>query len=202
MSPERRQCTAIAKATGQRCRKAPILGGSVCAKHGGSAGQVRRAAARRLETAAVEAEVANLVAFDALEGVSDPLGVLAELAARALATERALSARVNELAQDDRLRYQASGSGAEMLRAEVGLWERWHKQAAHLADALAKHNWEARRVALNARQGRLAAEIVKAIFARLDLSPAQAAMAPVVAAEEFRRAAAIERATVEGQVVP
>lgn len=43
----RRQCKAHKK-TGERCKKAPIKGGVVCNKHGGSAPQVRRAARDRL----------------------------------------------------------------------------------------------------------------------------------------------------------
>lgn len=42
-----RQCTAKNSA-GQRCKKAAIKGGTVCATHGGSAPQVRRKAALRL----------------------------------------------------------------------------------------------------------------------------------------------------------
>lgn len=44
-----RQCTATAKATGERCRATAIRGGNVCIKHGGAAGQVRAAARRRLD---------------------------------------------------------------------------------------------------------------------------------------------------------
>ena len=42
------QCYAKTKSTGQRCRQAAILGGSVCRLHGGRAPQVRRAAAIRI----------------------------------------------------------------------------------------------------------------------------------------------------------
>src|SRR3546814_3115054 len=44
----RRQCTAKSTTTGERCTKAPIRGGPVCATHGGSAPQVRKKAALRL----------------------------------------------------------------------------------------------------------------------------------------------------------
>ena len=43
-----RRCTARSKRSGRRCRRAPILGGSVCASHGGRAPQVRAAADARL----------------------------------------------------------------------------------------------------------------------------------------------------------
>lgn len=44
----RRQCTATNR-RGERCGQAPILGGTVCKTHGGSAPQVRRKAALRLQ---------------------------------------------------------------------------------------------------------------------------------------------------------
>jgi hypothetical protein len=44
----RRQCTAKSTTSGERCGKAAIKGGTVCATHGGSAPQVRRKAALRL----------------------------------------------------------------------------------------------------------------------------------------------------------
>lgn len=43
----RETCTATAHATGQRCRRAPVAGATVCQVHGGKAPQVQRAAARR-----------------------------------------------------------------------------------------------------------------------------------------------------------
>lgn len=43
-----RRCTATSSQSGERCRRPPILGGTVCATHGGSAPQVRDAAHRRL----------------------------------------------------------------------------------------------------------------------------------------------------------
>ena len=48
MVDSRRQCTAKAKSTGKRCQRAPIKGGSVCPKHGGSAPQVKEKARLRL----------------------------------------------------------------------------------------------------------------------------------------------------------
>lgn len=39
-----RRCTAIAKGTGERCKRRPIPGGTVCVKHGGGAPQVQRKA--------------------------------------------------------------------------------------------------------------------------------------------------------------
>ncbi|MFC7488785.1 hypothetical protein ACOCJ7_07150 [Knoellia sp. CPCC 206453] len=191
-----RRCSARAKSTGKQCQRAPIRGGSVCLVHGGTAPQVQASAARRLEVEEVEAEVRNLIAFESFEGVTDPLTVLSELAARALATEDALARRVNDLASSDSMRYRAAGAGTEQLRAEVALWERWHTIAARHAETLAKFNFEERRVRLSERQGDLVAEVLKAIFARLILTPEQQSLLPVVVPEELRRLA-----SVPGEVV-
>ena len=45
---EARRCTARSSRTGRRCKKAAILGGSVCATHGGAAPQVKGSAKARL----------------------------------------------------------------------------------------------------------------------------------------------------------
>lgn len=55
----KRQCTAHKK-NGERCRRAPIKGGTVCPKHGGKAPQVRAAAQRRL-LEATDGLMANLI---------------------------------------------------------------------------------------------------------------------------------------------
>jgi ethanolamine utilization microcompartment shell protein EutL len=47
MDPSR-QCTATSTTSGERCRRAAILGGTVCPFHGGSAPAVKRKAAERL----------------------------------------------------------------------------------------------------------------------------------------------------------
>jgi hypothetical protein len=45
---ESRRCTAHSSQTGERCKKAAIKGGAVCASHGGRAPQVQRSAKERL----------------------------------------------------------------------------------------------------------------------------------------------------------
>jgi len=62
------RCTARAKGTGQRCKRRPIPGGSVCVKHGGGAPQVKDAARDRLRAMvypalAVYAELLDEVKF-------------------------------------------------------------------------------------------------------------------------------------------
>jgi hypothetical protein len=54
------QCTANSKTTGLTCKQPAIPGGKVCRYHGGSAPQVRNAAAARL-AAAVDPAVTHLI---------------------------------------------------------------------------------------------------------------------------------------------
>src|SRR4051794_5929850 len=86
---EARRCVAHSSRTGQRCRKAAVVGSTVCATHGASARQVKEAARRRaaLERAARAAaalgEIASGAPFDALEhAVSLAHARLASLARR------------------------------------------------------------------------------------------------------------------------
>lgn len=44
----KRQCAAMSKQSGERCKRAPIRGGSVCKIHGGGAPQVQKSARARL----------------------------------------------------------------------------------------------------------------------------------------------------------
>jgi hypothetical protein len=81
-----RRCSARSSQTGEQCRKASILGGTVCASHGGSAPQVREAANRRL-LAAVDPAIDRLlelldsdderVALQACRMVLDRAGIVA-----------------------------------------------------------------------------------------------------------------------------
>lgn len=43
-----RQCTATSKQSGERCKRAPIVGGFVCSHHGGEIPAVRKSARERL----------------------------------------------------------------------------------------------------------------------------------------------------------
>lgn len=47
-APVRRQCTATSKQSGERCKRLPIPGGTVCVMHGGATSASKNAARRRL----------------------------------------------------------------------------------------------------------------------------------------------------------
>src|SRR5258708_5681947 len=91
--PGSRRCVAMASSTGERCRKAPIRGATVCATHGGSVGRVKAAAARRLAEEHALTELAHLD----VAPLGNPLEALAQLGGEALWWKDAMRKRVAAL---------------------------------------------------------------------------------------------------------
>ena len=194
--PDDRRCQARSKSRGgARCGNWAVTGSRVCRIHGGSAGQVRRAAARRLEVEQVEADVNATLAHAGIAPIDDPILELGRLAAEAVAFKDALAARVNSLRQ---VRYSAPGSGAEQLRAEVQLLERAEDRAGRLLALLVSSGFREREVRVSEQQGALVALAMKRILERLGLDPREPSVAGVVV-EELTR---LESATVPGRVLP
>jgi hypothetical protein len=175
------QCKATAR-TGAQCSNPPIQGATVCRMHGGSSPAVKAAAARRLEVAAVQADVAAVIASEGLEGVTDPLEALAKLATESLAMKTALAARVNALHEIT----TTSKLGVEGLKAEVALYERALDRTAKFLDLLAKSGFEERRLRLDEQTAGMFVTVMKNVLDRLDLTPAQQALVGTVVPEELR----------------
>jgi hypothetical protein len=180
---DRPRCTAHAKSTGERCRQYPKPGSKVCHYHGGAAGQVVAAAQRRLQVQAVEAEVDAELAYQQVEGVTNPLEALSMLAGEALMLKEAMAARVNALKS---LSYSAAGTGTEQLRSEVALYERALDRTARFLDLLVKSGFEEKRIALEAARAAVMIQVLDRIFDRLELSPAQRVLIGTVVPQEFR----------------
>jgi hypothetical protein len=78
---KRRQCTATSKQSGQRCKRAPIPGGTVCVMHGGATPAVKAAAEQRLAEKAANTEIDRLwLGFENAQPVTDPVASLQRLA--------------------------------------------------------------------------------------------------------------------------
>lgn len=90
-----RRCTATSSRTGERCKRQAILGGTVCASHGGRAPQVQRAAARRLALGEAIAELHQLGHPIDVEPADAMLAMVQEAAGNVAF----LRARVQELDQ-------------------------------------------------------------------------------------------------------
>ncbi|BAS16603.1 hypothetical protein AHiyo8_49060 [Arthrobacter sp. Hiyo8] len=157
--------------------------GTVCATHGGSAGHVKAAAARRVRTQEVEADTLAVIAAEGVEGVTDPLEALALLASEALAMKSALAARVNALSDIT----TTSKLGVEALKVEVQLYERAMDRAGRFLDLLAKSGIEERRMLITEAQAQLVFEVMNRVFNAIGLTAEQRALLPTVVPRELER---------------
>jgi hypothetical protein len=136
MTGEPRRCVATASSTGERCRKAPVRGATVCATHGGSVGRVKAAAARRV------AESAALAVWQRHNGDGPaPVDVVAELAR--------LAAEITAFKDwaGDQLAALSAGDWAAMdpaTAARVALFERSLDRAGRLLTDLARLGLDSR----------------------------------------------------------
>jgi hypothetical protein len=142
-----RQCTAHVP-SGRRCRRSALRGASVCWVHGGAAGQVRRAAERRV------AEAGAVAAFERFSPGGDrSVNVIAELmrlVARVTAFADFAAARIEALtaeqwavfsprtaAEVDLFRQVLRDTGRVLIEtARLGLDERALEQDARFSEAL------------------------------------------------------------------
>lgn len=100
-----RRCTATSRQSGERCKRAAIVGGTVCVMHGGKAPAVAAAAAGRVERA--NAEVALQVGLAAAYGDRvpdiDPATAMLKAVSWKYVEVVALRAKVAELGDDERV---------------------------------------------------------------------------------------------------
>lgn len=160
---------------GSPCDAYPVHGAVVCVAHGARAPQVKEAAARRLATAAVQADAAALLAAEGVGPIGDPYDSLERLATEVMAVKRAAAARVNALGSA--IRY-TSGQGAEQLRAEVALYERSLDRAVKILETLSKLGLDERRVQVQEKLADQVGGVIEAVLAELDLTASQQAIVP------------------------
>lgn len=151
MDPTRR-CTATSGRTGQPCRKPAILGGTVCATHGGSAPQVRAAANRNLVDQAATKELAHAE----VKPLGDPIVALGDLAAESLA--------ILEVAK-------ANAVGAAVDSAWMGMLERSMERAGKLLEVCGRLGLEERRVRLEEDKLDMLAAVMRRAWAELGHDP-------------------------------
>jgi hypothetical protein len=201
MTDEIPRCTAVSSQSGERCRNRPIRGGLVCSTHGGSAPQVRAAAAVRV----VQAEVAREIGRQGWEPVTDPVGAYADNAGEVLAFKDRLRERVETL-DDWTLRIAAFGASSEegeggqlmamgeQVRAYVAAYERSLDRAERTLARMISLGFDAAALELraneiNRRAGKTFEDVVWRILGDLGLTSEQQAAAPAVVRERFREAA-------------
>ena len=201
MTDEIPRCIATSSQSGERCRKRPVVGATVCPTHGGSAPQVRAKAAVRV----LEAEVAREIGRQGWEPVTDPVGAYADNAGEVLAFKDRLRERVEQL--DDWTMRVASFGGdddgesgsqlmamGEQVRAYVAAYERSLDRAERTLARMISLGFDAQAIELRAREinktaARTFEMVVRNILGDLDLSVEQQGLAPAAIQRRFREAA-------------
>lgn len=144
---EPRQCTARSKRSGERCKRAPIIGGTVCAMHGGKAPAVAAAAESRVQSEKAEQELRRLwVGLQDADPVQDPVASMARLAG---ALETMLD-QVGEVVNT--VKTTAAGANLSQVRGEIVLLERIASLLGRTLDSMARLGIAERHVELQAEQ--------------------------------------------------
>lgn len=201
------KCTAR-KSNGEPCKNWAVKGATVCRNHGGSAPQVRAAAARRREQEAAQKAVATL----GLPVDISPTEALLEEVRWTAGHVQWLRGRVQELdtvpvvhdvhgdpvepAEGHDLvwgttKVKTGGDDAGTTQeATPSVWyELYERERKHLVTVCAaalKAGVEERRVRLAEQQGELVATVIRRILDALDLTPAQQARVPEVVPAQLR----------------
>jgi hypothetical protein len=153
-----------------------------CKLHGGNTGKQRTGAAR----IKAEQEVRDVLAELDVAPVDDPLTALSQLAGQVVAWQTATATLVNRL--DDQVRYEGA-TGAEQLRAEVGLYERAMDRANTVLSTIARLDIDGRLVRIEEAKAQLLMEAVQAGLASIGVTGEQAAKVKRVMARKLRSVA-------------
>lgn len=185
------QCRAKSKRSGQRCKKPPMKGGTVCAMHGGKTPVALAAAQVRLERRKATLAVETF----GLPREIDPHTALLEELHRTAGAVEWLGAIVSDLkrnqvtwgqkrrktgGEDHGVTYEAG------VNAWVAEWRAERKQLLEVSKTCIGVGIEERRVRIAEEAGRQLASVMRAVLDRLELTEAQRALSLVVVPEEFR----------------
>ena len=132
----KQRCTAVSSRTGEPCRRWAIVGGSVCAVHGGTAPTVRAKAQER----ALEVQLNGELQRRGWEPVTDPVAWYMDVAGEVQAFLEVCREAVGDLhsiGYTDRI-------GTENVRAALTLYERALDRAQRTADQMLARGIEAK----------------------------------------------------------
>jgi hypothetical protein len=190
-----RRCTAKSKQSGERCKRAAIIGGTVCKIHGGGIPAVKAAAERNAD---LEAARRQLAALGEPEDI-DPGQALLRLISWKYGEVQWLRDQVRETpaesltwgkTQTDQGLGHQGPVDTTTMKAAPSVWWVLLRQAE---DQLADYSTRAIKAGIAERQiriaestGDLVAGVVHRIYARLNLTPDQVAVKDQIAREEFR----------------
>ncbi|WP_210651324.1 hypothetical protein [Nocardioides sp. SYSU D00065] len=201
------QCTATSR-SGNRCKRRPIPGGTVCAMHGGKAPQVVAAAEARLQARQallaaeafglpreVDPHTALLEELHRTAGAVQWLGaIVADLEREAITWGRVKETHGTQLEKGT----DNGTTNAAAVNVWVRLWQEERDRLAKVAKTCVDVGIEERRVRLAESAGQQLAAVIRSVLDRLELSDGQRSLALRVVPDELRRLAAD---VVPGQVV-
>lgn len=187
----REKCTAKSKRSGERCKRWPIRGGTVCAIHGGNSPTVRAAAKRRLEEAEAQKAVVTLgVRRDVMPG-----DALLEEVQWTAGHVMFLRSKVQELEDKELVwglaKEEVGDDGVKVTHAAstsvwYDLYERERKHLVQVCSAALKAGVEERRVRLAESQGAQVAAVIQRVLDGLELSADQLELVPTVVPAALR----------------
>ena len=194
-SPDRPLCGARTRG-GSTCKNWPLPGTNRCRLHGGASPQVQAAVARRRQEDEARTDAARFAARTDIHP-ADALLELVQYQAGIVVYWRGRVEDVNEadLVWGETKREKGVGpegpidKGTSEAAPHIAyrlLTEAQDKLAAYATAAL-KAGVDQRRIELAERQGSLVAVAVRAILDRLNLTPEQVELVPVVVPQELRR---------------
>jgi hypothetical protein len=175
-----KRCTAKNR-EGERCRRAPAKGATVCSMHGGRAPQVVAAARARV----VEAQAVRQLRAEGYEPTVSPVEELLSLGAEVTALKDVLRARVADLSDEEWV--TKSKLAVEDVRAVVSAYERALDRCERTLTNMLRLDLESRRVHIAERDAELIWRAIGTGLAAIGASD-QAQAFRVAVAEELRGA--------------
>jgi hypothetical protein len=183
---EQPRCTATAKGTGERCKRRPIPGGTVCVKHGGGAPAVRAAAERRQLEAAAGAVLSKLVWDPAAAPVTDNVSEMQRLAGSMRQAVDVLGGRLEDGTPCEEC---GRGAGADLDSVTGTAWLRVLRELRQLLADMQRLGIAERAVELEADRVRLIALALGRVFDALGLDVEQRGVGTRVLLAELRAGA-------------
>lgn len=195
-----RRCTAKAKQTGERCKRAGVPGTEppVCKIHGGGAPQVEAKAKRRLEDDTARRAVAVLGLDKELDVNPDPHVALLDEVARATRWVAGIEVVIAGLEREalvhgvTKTLHLPDGTRRVEVEAEINVWLRLYGEnrdrLVRACDKAINAGVSERLVRLEEEKGRMMAEVFRKVIEddELDLSEEQRLTMSVVAARHLR----------------
>lgn len=141
------RCGRPRNSDGLPCTQWRIKGGTVCKTHGGSAPQVKRAAALRV----VEEQAAKAVGKFKIVPLTNPLQAAAELGGELVAVKNWLRGLVEQI-EDSKMRIEGFGPVPEQMRAELTAYMGMLTQTTSLIVQIGKLNIDERMARIEEQQ--------------------------------------------------